>query len=297
LLLRHDHVAGKLDVGDRVAVAFRDADRHEDVALVGRDGHLHVVRAEVRKAAVHVERAQLFEVAFQRLFRVTVVAANERQPVARGQLEVADDVLLFERSVADDVDLANLGAIALLDLNRDADAIVVERLDRRCHLRGVFASAVVLLGQRLRELVERRAVEGLARLQPVLRQHFLEVVVLNVLVAVERELENRGPLEHDDDERVAVAAELDVLEESRLEQRARRFAQPPLVDGVADVDRQVVVDRAFGDTLIALDAEVAYDERLDRRPCRSAGPSCGAKHRQRQSASYLHEPNNLTISL
>ena len=32
-----------------------------------------------------------------------------------------------------------------------------------------------------------------------------------------------GPLEHDDDERVAVAAELDVLEESGLKQRARRL--------------------------------------------------------------------------
>ena len=215
LLFRHDHLAGELDVGDRVAVAFRDADRDEDVALVGRDRHLHVVGAEVREAAVHVERAQLLEIAFERLLRVAVVVANERHPVAGGELEVADDVFLFERRVADDVDLADLGAIAFFDLNRDADAVVLERLDGRRDLRRVFAAPVVLVGQRLRQLIERRAIERLARREPVLGQHLLEIFVLDVFVAVERELEDRRTLEHDDHERVAVAPELEVLEERR----------------------------------------------------------------------------------
>ena len=86
-----------------------------------------------------------------------------------------------------------------------------------------------------------------------------------------------GPLEHDDHERVAVAAELEVLEERRLEQRPARFAQPPLVDGIADVDRQIVVDRALGDALRAFDAEVAHDERLERRQRRRAESSLQRK--------------------
>ena len=83
ILLRDDHLAGELDVGNRVAVAFRDADRHEDVAFVGRDRHLHVVGTKIREPAVHVVRAQLLEIAFERLLRVAVVLANERHPVAR----------------------------------------------------------------------------------------------------------------------------------------------------------------------------------------------------------------------
>ena len=300
LLLRNHHLAGELDVGDRVAVALRDADRDEDVALVGRDRDLDVVRAEIRKAAVHIERAQLLEIAFERFPRVAVVVADERQPVARGELEVGDDLVFFERRVADDVDLANLRAIALLDLDRDPHAVVLEVLDRRRDLRRVLAAPVVLLGQRLCELIERRAIEGLARGEPVLGEDFLQVVVLDVLVAVERELEDRRPLEHDDHERVGVAAKLDVLKEPRLEQRTRRLAQTPLVDGVADVDRQIVVDRAFGDALRAVDAEVADHERLERRERGRAGPAGSAKHRhplRDANATRLHEPNNLTMSL
>ena len=152
-------------------------------------------------------------------------------------------------------------------------------LDGRRDLRRVLAAAVVLLGQRLRQLIERRAIEGLARREPVLGQHLLEVVVLDVLVAVERELEDRRALEHDDHERVAVAAELEVLEERRLEQRATRFAQPPLVDRVADVDRQIVVDRALGDALRAFDAEVTHDERLERGQRGRAEPARRAQQR------------------
>ena len=80
-----------------------------------------------------------------------------------GQLEVADDVFFFERRVADDVDLADLGAIAFFDLDRHADAVVLELLDRRRHLRRVFAAAVILFGQRVGQLIERRAIERLAR--------------------------------------------------------------------------------------------------------------------------------------
>ena len=133
--------------------------------------------------------------------------------------------------------------------------------------------------------------------EPVLVQHLLEIFVLDVLVAVERELENRWTLEHDDHQRIAVAPKLEVLEETRLEQGARRFAQPPLVDGVADVDRQVVVDGAFGDALIAFYPEIAHDERLHRRPRIRADPACGSEQSQTRHANYLHEPNNLTMSL
>ena len=44
--------------------------------------------------------------------------------------------------------------------------------------------------------------------------------------------------------------------------RAQRFGDASLIELVADVDRQVVVDRAFGDALQALDADVADREGL-----------------------------------
>ena len=131
----------------------------------------------------------------------------------------------------------------------------------------------------------------------MLVQDLLEIVILDVFIAFERELLNRRPLEHDDHERVAVAAELDVLEEAGLEQGSERFAQSLLGHGVADVDRQIVVDRALRNSLGTFDAEVAHGERLHGRESRRACTEAGDQHRQLRETMSHHEPKILLRSL
>ena len=124
----------------------------------------------------------------------------------------------------------------------------------------VLAAAVVLVGEVLRHLIERRAVEGLAGRQADVAQRLLQVFGLDVLVALDLDALERGTLEHRDHQRVAVAAQFHVAEEAGRVQRAHRLALALRDQMIADVDRQVVEDRAFGDALQSLELDVADDE-------------------------------------
>ena len=82
---------------------------------------------------------------------------------------------------------------------------------------------------------ERSKVLPCAR--PTLRSDLLQVLGLDVLVALELEaLDGRALVDHHD-QRVAVAAHLDVAEEAGVVQRAHRLANALRRQVVADVDR------------------------------------------------------------
>src|SRR5690606_6842629 len=123
-----------------------------------------------------------------------VVVADERQQVPRRQLQLTQELLVAEGLVADDVDLANLRALTLLDLDGDAHAVIRKLLDRRRDLPAVLAAGVVFLGQRSRDLVEDRAIVGLPAGETDVAQGLRECIVLDVLVAAEGELLDRRPL-------------------------------------------------------------------------------------------------------
>ena len=157
-------------------------------------------------------------------------------------------------------------------------------------LHAVLAAAEVLIGEVLGDVLEYRAVEGLAGCEPYPAQRLLQVLGLYVLVAGDLEALDRGPLEHHHHQRVAVAAQLHVAEEAGRIQRGDGLAHPRRSQPIADVDRQVVVDRAFRDALQALDADVADGEvgrrrggglrrRPDRRRARRPGRGGGGRRR------------------
>ena len=160
--LGHHEGAGELHFLDLEDLAFVDVHRDEDVVLLGRDGHLRGFDFEVRVAAIHVEGAQLFQVALQRLARIAIVLLVERQQVRRLELEGLEDVLFLERVIADDVDLANLGALAFDDVDLDLDAVARDFLDGGVDARRVLAARAVLVLQEGLHVLEHRAIEGLA---------------------------------------------------------------------------------------------------------------------------------------
>ena len=260
LFLGHHHLAGDLDLAHGVDVPFVHVDRDEDVVLLRGDGHLRGLDVHVGVAAVLVVGTQLLQVALQRLARVAVVLAVPGQPVRGLQLEAVEQLVLAVGPVADDVDLADLGALALDDVDGDPH-LVARHLDHvGVDLDRVLAAAEVLVGQVPGDFLQHRAVEGLALRQADVAQRALQVLGLDVLVALDLEALDRGPLEHHDDQRVAVTAQLDVAEEAGREQGLDRLLLPAGVHAVADVDRQVVVDGALGDALQPLDPDVADHE-------------------------------------
>ena len=125
LRLRHDERAGELHLGDLEDIAFLEVHGDEDVVLLRRDGHLSGLDLEVRVAAVHVVVAQLLQVALQGLARVAVVLLVPGHPVGRLQLEGVQHFFLLVGVIADEVDLADLGALAFLDLDLDLTRLPV----------------------------------------------------------------------------------------------------------------------------------------------------------------------------
>ena len=156
----------------------------------------------------------------------------------------------------------------------DLDAHLVARhfLDLRVDAHRVLAATEILVGQEAAHFLEHRAVEGLAGREADAAQRLLQVLGLDVLVAGDLEALDRRALVHHDDERLPVAPHFDVAEEAGPEQRPDRLLDAALVEAVADVDRQVVVDRALGDALQALDADVA-DGEVRRRLRERAAPA------------------------
>jgi hypothetical protein len=71
-----------------------------------------------------------------------------------------------------------------------------------------------------------------------------------------------------------------------------------LVEAVADVDRQVVVDRALGDALQSLDADVADREIPGIATAAPETASTAAMPvRRSASMSLRHQPKSLVMSL
>ena len=101
-------------------------------------------------------------------------------------------------------------------------------------------TAVVLVGQVAGDLLQHGAVEGLALRQADVPERALQVLGLDVLVALDREALDRGSLKDDHDEGVAVAAQLDVAEEAGGEQRPDGLLLAAQVEVVADVSYNFV---------------------------------------------------------
>ncbi len=276
LFLRDHERAGQFDFADIEDITFLHVDGDEDIFLLGGDRDLRGLDVEVRITPIHVEVADLLQVALQGLARIAVVLLVPGQPVGRLQLQGVEDFLLLVSRVADQVDLANFGPLAFLDFDLDLDAVAGFFVDFCVDAHAVLAAAEVLVGEVLGDILEHRAVEGLAGGEADVAQGLLQILRLDVLVAGDLEALDGGTLQHHDHQGAAFAAHLYVTEEIRGIQRTDRLTHALRGQVIADVHREVVVDGSFGDALQSLDLDVAYSEvRFARRSslCRLRGLS------------------------
>ena len=159
-----------------------------------------------------------------------------------------------------------------MDVDHHVDLVARQIGDLGVHAHRVLAAAEILIREVLLDLIEHRAVEGLALRQADVAQAFLQILGLDVLVALDLELGDRGPLDHHHEQRVAVAAQFHVAKEAGGVERAHGLADALLIEVITDVDRQIIEYGAFGYSLQPLDPNVADDEsvlrglRMQRRP-------------------------------
>ena len=126
--------------------------------------------------------------------------------------------------------------------------------------------------QLLLHLLEDRPVEDAPFRESHLLQGGHEDLGPEVVVAGKLDAADGRPFDHRHHERIAVAFQPYVAEEAGPEQGADRPGGARVVDGVADLDREIVEHGAGGDPLQAFQADVLDDERVGR-----AGPHHGAE--------------------
>jgi hypothetical protein len=97
--------------------------------------------------------------------------------------------------------------------------------------------------------------------RPHVAQRLVEILGLDVLVALDGEAADRRALLHHHHEHTWIlAAHLDVAEKAHRVHRAQRLAHALRIEAVADVHRQCVEKCAFGDALQSLDADAGHRE-------------------------------------
>jgi len=156
--------------------------------------------------------------------------------------------------------VANLRHVAFVYHNGDANAIAFQIGDSGVDLHCVAALAVVLLDQFLLQLVQHQPVEHFAFRQSDVAQYPVEVFVLDGLVARQADRRNGRALAHVDNEDVALAVELYVLEEPCAVQLAQCRSRRRRGQQVAAVERQVAVNGALGNSLQSLDPDIGNDK-------------------------------------
>ena len=271
--LRQHQITGETQAGDGVLLTLGDVHRDVDVLLVGCDRDLGRVDVEVEVALVQVEGAQGLEVGRQLLPRILVVLGVPGEPAGRGELHLLDQVVGLEGLGADDVDLADLGDVALFHRKVDADAIALERRHGGGDGGGVLAARQVLALELLLGALEQRTVEDARLGEADLAQAGLERVLVEFLHADEGDVGDRRAFVHRNHDDVAFGLDAHVAEEAGGEERTDRVRRLLLAEGFTHPHRQIVEDGARLGALDAFDADVLHHEGVERerRRCGKEG--------------------------
>src|SRR5690625_551095 len=276
-LFIQNQVAGNHCVRNGVNVAFAYVGGDKNIALVGADGHLGGLNGKVEIAAVHVEGAQRLQVARQFFARVLVGSAPEEQPKLAVGFKLLAQLLFAECFVADNIDVPNAGLLAFLDNNAQVDAVARQFGGQGFHIDGVVAAAVVLLNELLLDAVQLQLVEDLAFGNADAFKRRYEIVVLDLAVAGNADTRNGRALLNFDNQHIALAFQLYVVEKSGGPKVAYGAARQRRRHGVAHFQRHVAENAALGKSQQSVDADVADAKIL------GGGQAAGNKQHQQQA--------------
>ena len=152
--------------------------------------------------------------------------------------------------------------MAFIDLDLHTHPIARLGHDLGFNRRRVTALGNVLALQLVAHAFEGSALEDLTFGQARLLHAFHQIVGGDRLVALELDTGNRRTLDYIDNQHVAFAAQLDVLEKTGFEQCASRIHQASVIGFVADVQRQCAEHTACRDPLQAVDSNIRDFEAL-----------------------------------
>ena len=292
----------EIDIGDAVLLAFFDLEGDQEALLTrivfGQSGnHLHV-----GKAVLQVIAADQIAIGFDAVRIIDIARTEEREEV---RLAGLDDVLQTIGRVivvADKVDRLDAGLRTFVDREDQIDAVVGLLDDFRRHADVVATRTAIDLGDALGVGLHHRTRKRTAGL----RLHFgIELVVLDLLVALEGNATDHRVFDHADDQTATGLIDLHVLEKARLDQRLEAVIDGALVQTAARPRTEIGADGFDIDAAIAFNGNRSSslrhrDRRKERRSHRSGNRHGNHDRSSKQTApetpqSKNHAPSALII--
>ena len=242
--------AVRLDRAELVARPFLDDVGDDEVAAVGRQLGQRRDDAEIGIALGQVEGAKLLLVGGEPVRIVGVVRLQEAEDAARlPRVHLLAQPPVREMRVAEDVDRADLGEVAFVDLEHDIDAVLVELDDLGLDARREAALAAIEFEDPVDVGANRAAGEDLPRRELDLRR---DLVVLEALVALKDDAVDDRVFAHVDDQVAGLgAADRHVGEQLRRVEVLERLIERLGGIGLARGEIGIGADRLRLEPLVA----------------------------------------------
>ena len=283
------HVRLHVDRRDAVLLALLDREGDEEAAsrrIVFADRRHD---ADVDEAVLQIEPAQQLPVGLDTVRIVDVVGLQERQQAG---LRGLDDVLQAEVrivAVADEFDALDAGLHAFGDFEHQVDAIVRQFDDLRLDPDVEAAAAAIDLDQARDVGLDDRPRQGAA----LLRLNFsLELLVLDLPVALEGDAVDHRILDHEDDQPPALHGGPHVLEQPGGVERLDAFVDLERIEPAAGAGPEIGADGVGFDTLVALDHDRTDRDALGvRDPGAKRQETCAQRHTSEDQAKNAQSSN------
>ena len=223
-------------ITEHIGLALLQHEGDEEARAVAIEMHVGGDHADVGEAVLEIVLAQKLAIEIQAVRIVERGAFEEVEPALLRRRDDVAELRVLEMAIADELDALDLRRTALVDLEDEIYATVIELDDLRLDGRGEAALAAIDVENALDVRLRLGARKDGARLELHLG---LEGCALNLLVAFERNLIDDRVLGHVHDNCSTVPLDPHVGEEPGGEERRDGLIDARLAIGVADREAQV----------------------------------------------------------
>ena len=250
---------------------------------------------------LQVEAANQVAVSLDAVRIIDVAIAEEAEPVRLARLDDVAQTIGRIEAVADELDRFDARLHPLLDREDEIDAVVGLLDDFGRHMHVVAARAAIDLGDTLGVRLHHGTGEGAACLGLDFSRQLL---VLDLLVALEGNAVDHGIFDHHDNDPAAVAVDLHVLEQTGLDQGLQAVVNPAGVKLAVRAGLEVGANRLRLDASVPLDLDGSHrlrGRRSGRKSSHQRGShrhgehDQGGEHAPPHSHSKLHAQRALVI--
>jgi len=285
-----DQIALEVDGADREDRALVDGDREVHVLLVAREPELRRADLDVRVAAIPVVRADEQQVALERFLAIDARVVQEAQRVLATRRDRSAQLVVGDRVVADELNLADLDLGLLVDVEPHVDLGLVHGLDLVIDRREVEALLDVEIRDLLAVLLHLADVDDRVELEI---EHLIDLVEAHLAVARDEDLAN-GRLLFDRERQDNAAGwcdlglDIDVGEEAHLPHRAQILAELRGVEQRAGLAEELHADRIVLDLAIAAELHALDGTALQRDTTGGHRRRRGRRRRRRLCPDDAH---------